>query len=219
MSKPEYIDQVNRASPDLLVLSLGKHGKPWVVKNASKIDRGILSHLGAVINFVAQRIERAPKGLQKLGLEWAWRIFQEPALFRRYSHDAIVLAQLIAFRVLPLKLQRLRAGFRSQGAELRVIDKSNEFIFQLGGTWTEWSLDGLRRALLTASERKTNMAFDLSLLDHMDSAVVGLIIIAYGWQLRNKLGFRISAYSPMVARILSLHCSSYLLDQPLGRTG
>jgi len=215
LSKAEYIDRVNQASPDLLVLSLGKHGKAWIVKNASKINRGTISHLGAVINFAAERIQRAPKGLQALGLEWAWRILQEPVLFQRYFRDALALTRLIAKHVLPLKFLQLRTKVFPQengNSELRVFCKSDEFTFQLCGTWTESSLSPLRGGLLTASERGAAIIFDLALVSYMDSAVVGAIISAYGWQLRNERRFRISASSKMATGILHLHCCDYLFE-------
>jgi N-acetylglucosaminyldiphosphoundecaprenol N-acetyl-beta-D-mannosaminyltransferase len=215
LSKPEYIDEVNRASPDLLILSLGKQGRPWIVKNASRIDRGIISHLGAVINFAAGRVRRAPKAFQRMGLEWLWRILQEPALFQRYFRDALILTRLIAQRVLPLKLEQVRYRFfppKDAKTDLRVSYRSDDIIFQLCGAWTESSLSSFRRALLTASEREAAMTFDLSLLSYMDSAVVGAIVLAYGWQLRSKRRFRISAHSKIAARILDLHCCGHLLE-------
>jgi N-acetylglucosaminyldiphosphoundecaprenol N-acetyl-beta-D-mannosaminyltransferase len=214
LSKSEYLERVNEASPDFLVLSLGKHGKPWIVRNSAKIKKGIISHLGAVINFSAETIQRAPKTLQILGLEWLWRILQEPTLFQRYLQDAVALMGLIAVRVLPLKLQQLRskAALRNK-ANLSVFYKSNEFIFQLSGSWTEVSLSPLRKALVTATEQRAAIIFDLTLVEHLDSAVVGTMVLAYGWQLRSERKFQISASSKIAEKILMLHCCGYLLKE------
>lgn len=41
---------------------------------------------GAIIDFAAGRFKRAPKFIQKIGLEWAYRLFCEPSrLFKRYA--------------------------------------------------------------------------------------------------------------------------------------
>ena len=37
---------------------------------------------GGTFDFVAGRIKRAPKWIQKIGLEGFWRLFKEPQLFR-----------------------------------------------------------------------------------------------------------------------------------------
>ena len=52
-------------------------------------------HLGATINFQAGTVKRAPYTIQKLGLEWLWRIKEEPYLWRRYFHDGSVLLNLL----------------------------------------------------------------------------------------------------------------------------
>ena len=54
--------------------------------------------------------------MQKLGLEWLWRIKEEPSLFGRYWHDGIVLLRLVLTRVMPLAIaahwRQLRPGPR-----------------------------------------------------------------------------------------------------------
>ena len=45
--------------------------------------------LGAVVNFVAGNVQRAPVWMQRAGLEWVWRIREEPALWKRYASDGI----------------------------------------------------------------------------------------------------------------------------------
>jgi N-acetylglucosaminyldiphosphoundecaprenol N-acetyl-beta-D-mannosaminyltransferase len=49
--------------------------------------------VGGTIDFIAKLKKRAPKVLQKLGLEWAYRFMQEPArLFRRYfCRDTLII--------------------------------------------------------------------------------------------------------------------------------
>ena len=75
MSKTAIIDQINAAQPDFLVVALGaKKGQEWIMKNREKLDVSVISHLGAVVNFVGDNIQRAPLRWQKMGLEWVWRI-------------------------------------------------------------------------------------------------------------------------------------------------
>jgi N-acetylglucosaminyldiphosphoundecaprenol N-acetyl-beta-D-mannosaminyltransferase len=212
LSKSEYLDRVNQASPDLLVLSLGKQGKPWILRNSRRINSRIISHLGAVINFAAGTVRRAPKTLQKLGLEWAWRVAQEPKLIQRYVLDAWALMALIAGRMIPLKISLKMAGRSRKSAKLQVVPGFEGFIFQLSGTWTESFLNPLRDALATASQHEAAMIFDLSLVDYIDPAVVGTLILAYGWQLRCERRFQICAASKTVKRLLRLHCCGYLFE-------
>lgn len=96
MSNEQFISQINAAEPDLLLVALGaKKGMEWIVSNRDRLSKvKVVSHLGATINFLAGTVKRAPKQMQSLGIEWLWRIFQEPKLVRRYATDAIRIAYL-----------------------------------------------------------------------------------------------------------------------------
>jgi exopolysaccharide biosynthesis WecB/TagA/CpsF family protein len=62
--------------------------------------------IGAAVEFVSGKQRRAPVLLQKLSLEWAYRLYQEPArLWRRYMVDGP--------RIIPMLIRwRLRTGTR-----------------------------------------------------------------------------------------------------------
>lgn len=111
MSDDATIDQINRCNPDFLVVALGAaKGHRWIESNRHRLKVPVISHLGAAVNFVAGRLRRAPLGLQRLGLEWTWRIKEEPVLFRRYARDAWFLAQLLLGFVLPEAASRWFRG-------------------------------------------------------------------------------------------------------------
>ena len=103
MSTPEIIDGINQANPDFVVVALGaQKGQQWIQKNREQLNAPVISHLGAVVNFVAGSIERAPVMWQRLGVEWLWRIKQEPTLWKRYLQDGLAFAGLMFMKVLPL---------------------------------------------------------------------------------------------------------------------
>ena len=100
MSSPETIQRINAARADFVVVSLGaQKGQAWIVRNRERLSAPVVSHLGAVVNFVAGEVLRAPRWMQRGGMEWAWRILQEPALARRYAKDGFVLFGLVVREV------------------------------------------------------------------------------------------------------------------------
>lgn len=102
MSTPEVLAHINATQADFLVVSLGaQKGQAWIERNRSKLQAPVISHLGAVVNFVAGNVRRAPVWMQRMGLEWMWRIKEEPALWRRYAKDGLCLARLCILQVLP----------------------------------------------------------------------------------------------------------------------
>ena len=105
MSKPALIQAINRAQPDILIVALGaKKGQDWIMHNLDQLDVPVISHLGAVVNFVAGTIKRSPVWMQKTGLEWMWRIKEEKALYKRYWNDGVAFLGMLARRALPCVL-------------------------------------------------------------------------------------------------------------------
>ena len=88
MSPQHVIDQINESEPDIVLVALGaKRGQQWIDYNQQRLDAPVVSHLGAVVNFVAGTVARAPEWMQKSGLEWLWRIREEHQLLKRYWSD------------------------------------------------------------------------------------------------------------------------------------
>jgi N-acetylglucosaminyldiphosphoundecaprenol N-acetyl-beta-D-mannosaminyltransferase len=66
--------------------------------------------LGASLSFVAGDIRRAPTWMRRTGLEWTWRLSQEPArLWRRYLVDGIPCAALLFTGALRERLTGVRS--------------------------------------------------------------------------------------------------------------
>jgi N-acetylglucosaminyldiphosphoundecaprenol N-acetyl-beta-D-mannosaminyltransferase len=76
----------NQARPDILFLCLGTPKQErWVSAILHRLDVGPVLCVGASLDFAAGLVRRAPRLLQRAGLEWAWRLVREPRrLWRRY---------------------------------------------------------------------------------------------------------------------------------------
>src|SRR6476469_9482523 len=88
---------LERTQPDLVYVGLpfGKqlHAVPRLRAAA---PRSWFLGLGASLSFVAGDIRRAPTWMRRTGLEWTWRLSQEPGrLWRRYLVDGLPCAALL----------------------------------------------------------------------------------------------------------------------------
>src|ERR1043165_2927001 len=102
MSHNDIIEAVNSSGAELLVVSLGAaKGQSWLLRNHNRLNIPVRVHLGAVMNFQAGTVSRAPVFFRKLGLEWMWRIYEEPHLWRRYWTDGCVLLSVFLTRIVP----------------------------------------------------------------------------------------------------------------------
>ena len=106
----ELAAQIAATAPDILVVGMGKPRQElWVSKYGRLTGAKILLAFGAVVDFLAGRIRRAPSWISSHGFEWAWRLMLEPRrLARRYLVDGpeayLKLRQVSAADVPPTAL-------------------------------------------------------------------------------------------------------------------
>jgi N-acetylglucosaminyldiphosphoundecaprenol N-acetyl-beta-D-mannosaminyltransferase len=87
----EYIAQkIRAAKPDLLFVSLGcPKAEKWMFMHYRSLGVPVAIGVGGTIDFLARRLKRAPRWMQRTGAEWLFRLAQEPRrLFSRYARDA-----------------------------------------------------------------------------------------------------------------------------------
>lgn len=82
----EACARIAATKPDIVWVGLGSPKQEyWVAANAPHIRDAILIGVGAAFDFHAGHIRRAPRWMQRVGLEWLFRLVQEPRrLWRRY---------------------------------------------------------------------------------------------------------------------------------------
>jgi N-acetylglucosaminyldiphosphoundecaprenol N-acetyl-beta-D-mannosaminyltransferase len=92
------IGAIRAARPDLLMVALGQpKGELWLAEHLDELGVPVSVQVGATLDFVAGRVKRAPKLVQKVGMEWAFRITTDPVrLAPRYAQNALFLFGQIA---------------------------------------------------------------------------------------------------------------------------
>jgi N-acetylglucosaminyldiphosphoundecaprenol N-acetyl-beta-D-mannosaminyltransferase len=215
MTAPEVLARINAAQPDFVVVALGTaKGQQWIERASADLTAPLLSHLGAVVNFVAGSVRRAPVTMQNLGLEWLWRIREEPALWRRYATDGWALGGLCVRSVLPLVLRRLWRSLlpvrTSARLDMAVLDSGQKRL-TLSGHWLPADLYSLRKALTLLTETDGALVIDAASLGWVDHTFIGLLIRLYGHQSKRGQRFLIDQPSAAFARQLRWHCADYLL--------
>ncbi len=98
----EVAEEVRTARPDILFVAISSPRKEyWLGHYARTIDVPFVMGVGGAIDVVAGITRRAPAPFQRLGLEWAYRLAQEPRrLWRRYAVTNVQFARLLAGAVL-----------------------------------------------------------------------------------------------------------------------
>lgn len=80
------VEQINAAKPDIVWVGLSTPKQEyWMASHAGRINAPVMIGVGAAFDFLAGRKAQAPLWMQRNGLEWLFRLSQEPRrLFRRY---------------------------------------------------------------------------------------------------------------------------------------
>jgi exopolysaccharide biosynthesis WecB/TagA/CpsF family protein len=90
MNNTEILWRISEASPDVLLVAFG-HPKQerWIDVHREQLGVSVAIGVGCVLDLIAGRRRRAPRWMQATGLEWAYRLTQEPRrLWGRYLTDA-----------------------------------------------------------------------------------------------------------------------------------
>jgi N-acetylglucosaminyldiphosphoundecaprenol N-acetyl-beta-D-mannosaminyltransferase len=80
--------QINANKPDVLWVGIGvPKQEKWMARMRERLDVPVMCAVGAAFDFHAGRISQAPNWMQDRGLEWTYRIAQEPRrLLPRYLY-------------------------------------------------------------------------------------------------------------------------------------
>jgi N-acetylglucosaminyldiphosphoundecaprenol N-acetyl-beta-D-mannosaminyltransferase len=108
----EIIQQINSSGVELLVIGMGvPRQELWLMENIDKLNTVRLAiGGGAIVDFIAGKVQRAPKWMQKVKLEWFYRFINEPRrLFRRYF-----IGNFVFF----INILKLRKGAKKQQKEI-----------------------------------------------------------------------------------------------------
>lgn len=216
MSMPTFIQRINNSQADFLVVALGaRKGQEWILHNLHHLHVPLVSHLGAVVNFVAGRIQRAPNVVRTGGFEWLWRIKEEPSLWRRYYCDGIGLAKIVVSMVLPLMARRFVDKFsfgKVSPATIQFNEDADVYYLVLEGGWNASNIEPLRNVFTKiANGVPRDICLNLSHVTDIDSAFVGLLLLLKGYQNESHRAFRIEGISRRVSRRLNLFGAIYLV--------
>lgn len=82
----EIIAEINASGANIVWLCLGAPKQErWMGKFAKHLDANLVLGVGAAFDMHAGKVKRAPLWMQRSGLEWSYRLMQEPRrLYKRY---------------------------------------------------------------------------------------------------------------------------------------
>lgn len=95
-SEEDVIKEINELQPNVLFVGLGAPTQEkWIYKNKDLLKVDVAAGQGGTFDYEAGNIRRAPKWIQKIGVEWLWRLILQPSRIGRMMVLPIYLLKII----------------------------------------------------------------------------------------------------------------------------
>lgn len=96
----EVIDIINKKAPDILLVAMGcPKQEMFMMNNKNKMCFRIAMGVGGSLDVLSGTVRRAPVFMQKVGLEWLYRLVKQPSRFKRMKVLPLFLVEVIIHRL------------------------------------------------------------------------------------------------------------------------
>ena len=202
MNHAEIRRQIQEAKPDILLVAFGcPKQEKWISMHYRELGVPVCVGVGATVDFLAGAVKRAPVWMRKCGLEWLFRLAQEPRrLFGRYAKDFGVFGVGMFHQLRgtwarksgrkPEVLQALPLG---NNVRMLVLPERLDAaaVQQCRDQWEDHTMDG-------------TLVVDLSATTFIDSTGVGFLMRLRRLAREKKAPFALAGVMPAVSRNIAL---------------
>lgn len=85
-TEEQVIAEINASGARILLVGMGSpQQEHWLARHRHRLNVPVMIGVGGLFDFYSGRIPRAPLWVREIGMEWVWRLAQEPRrMWRRY---------------------------------------------------------------------------------------------------------------------------------------
>ena len=95
-SEEKVIEEINHLKPNVLFVAMGAPSQEkWIHHHKNELQVDVAAGQGGTFDYEAGKIKRAPKLVQKLCIEWLWRLILQPTRIKRMIVLPIYLMKII----------------------------------------------------------------------------------------------------------------------------
>ncbi|MFT4900743.1 MAG: N-acetylglucosaminyldiphosphoundecaprenol N-acetyl-beta-D-mannosaminyltransferase [Lentimonas sp.] len=201
------VEAIQAAQPDLLLVAVGcPKQELWISKYYQDLGVPLSIGIGASLDFVCGTQRRAPRWIQQVGMEWMWRLLNNPKrMLKRYAFDFYYLL-LLVYR--QWQCLRQRGSERVAADTVSLVDEPQERgggVLESSVCWLVWegAVEYAHLGALPVPEGYSAPVFiDLSRVDFIDSSGIGLLAKVARQARQAKVVFGLLRPSGVVGSIL-----------------
>ena len=160
MDNEDILKRIDEAKPDILLVAFGNpKQEKWIARHRDRLNVPVCIGVGASFDFFSGLQSRAPHWVQKIGMEWSYRLLCEPRrLWSRYLNNALFLLRYLSMQLIVTSMQPKNA----EGMEVSMIQQEGARIVRIAGDFTGSGVDELLPDLEDQLKEGTSIIFDLT---------------------------------------------------------
>ncbi len=95
-SEEEVINEINSLEPNVLFVAMGAPAQEkWIYEHKNELKVDVATGQGGTFDYESGNIKRAPVWIQKIGIEWLWRLILQPSRIKRMIVLPIYLMKIL----------------------------------------------------------------------------------------------------------------------------
>lgn len=199
----EISERIAAAQPDILLVAMGcPKQEKWIYMNYRKLGVPVSIGIGASLDFIAGKFRRAPEWARVCGLEWVFRLMQEPGrLLNRYYIDLLFFVRELRRQHRLLALGGATAPAAARGEP---VFSHNLAQYQWSGRIDVTAVRAKTVEALSPEPQFPFIALDCSRVTFIDSTGLGLLIATFRRCKEAGGTFLLVSPSPAVLQILAV---------------
>jgi exopolysaccharide biosynthesis WecB/TagA/CpsF family protein/anti-anti-sigma factor len=180
------IDRINNSGADILLIGFGNPKQEvWFERNRGRLNIPVSIGIGGSYEFIAGSVARAPEWMQNAGLEWVFRIVQEPKrLWKRYFVGFFKFGLMIFPAIIYYKFKRhtakiIESGehrFNIRGHEDSLPDNTIFRVVPMPEVIDVKAVENMRMGMDNDLVASSNLILDFKNVRFIDSSGLGLMI-------------------------------------------
>jgi N-acetylglucosaminyldiphosphoundecaprenol N-acetyl-beta-D-mannosaminyltransferase len=178
---PDVVARIRRSQPDILLVAFGNpKQEKWIHMHLAELNVPVSIGVGGTFDFIAGETRCAPPWMQKAGLEWLFRLIQEPdRLWRRYMVDLVHFGHFFLRQwwmqrrgqSMPPIVPRAQEAAETPGGKA-----AGSNLLAVGGTLTAANREELVARVEQVLEHAPRLVLDMTATTFVDSAGMGTLV-------------------------------------------
>jgi N-acetylglucosaminyldiphosphoundecaprenol N-acetyl-beta-D-mannosaminyltransferase len=211
MDHGDTLDRIRAAKPDILLVAFGNpKQEKWIRMHAKRLGVPVSIGIGGSMDMLIGNVKRAPKWMQRSGLEWLGRCIQEPGrLLPRYARNFSGMALRLPLALIANLLQRPHRG---PSAVNRTSDTGMVHLHIQGNLEAE-TANAIDRTVVNCVAGGQLLVVHLRELEYANAEGLGALLDARQRLLASGLSLTLASVPARMKLLLSAWCLEPLFDE------